>query len=314
MIMAGIDEAGLGPTLGPLATAATAFEVPEAWEDNRPWREWDPPVGKDPGSHPGLLVADSKIAHRVSGVAGLELTLAAFASCRGANHPDFLFSGFPDGRLPPGRYPWHSGSLLPFPCHVPPEQVAKLASQLTLALEKSGSRVAHLEVSLLNPGELNQRYAEGLNKNAALLLETGAHLQKLARLFAGENLRVTIDKQGGRNDYLPFLTRLFPGAWIDCLQAGALESTYRLHLEAGKPLVTFQPRADGASFSTALASQLAKYARERAMAELNSWFGARLPGLKPSAGYPLDARRWLSETAVFRQNAGIPPELIQRSR
>lgn len=48
---------------------------------------------------------------------------------------------------------------------------------------------------------------------------------------------------------------------------------------------------------TALASMLAKYLREREMRAWNAYWTKRLPGLRPTAGYPVDALRFRSEIA-----------------
>ncbi len=58
----------------------------------------------------------------------------------------------------------------------------------------------------------------------------------------------------------------------------------------------------------------AKYARERAMAELNAWFCERVPGLKPTAGYPTDAKRWLAEASGFLAAEKIDMNLVWRKR
>jgi hypothetical protein len=39
----------------------------------------------------------------------------------------------------------------------------------------------------------------------------------------------------------------------------------------------------------------AKLVRELAMARFNRYWCARMPDLKPTAGYTLDARRWLDD-------------------
>ncbi|MDR3078295.1 MAG: hypothetical protein LBV15_05995, partial [Planctomycetota bacterium] len=77
--------------------------------------------------------------------------------------------------------------------------------------------------------------------------------------------------------------------------------------------VRFQAKADRDAFAAALASLAAKYARERFLLGLNAWFGQRLPGLKPTAGYPQDAKRWLAEAS--RSGLGeLRVDLITRDR
>jgi hypothetical protein len=45
----------------------------------------------------------------------------------------------------------------------------------------------------------------------------------------------------------------------------------------------------------ALASMIAKLTRELAMMRFNRYFAARMPELKPTAGYYGDAGRWLRD-------------------
>jgi pyruvate/2-oxoglutarate/acetoin dehydrogenase E1 component len=48
----------------------------------------------------------------------------------------------------------------------------------------------------------------------------------------------------------------------------------------------------------ALASMTAKYVRELAMHAFNTFWSSRLPGLRPTAGYPSDALRWRHDAAA----------------
>ena len=58
----------------------------------------------------------------------------------------------------------------------------------------------------------------------------------------------------------------------------------------------------------------AKYLRELHMVLLNRWWSEHLPELKPTAGYPQDARRFISEVDSVRSRLGIEKELLVRSR
>lgn len=312
IVLAGIDEAGLGPTLGPLATACAALLAPASWRPDSPWvelssafcREW-----RKRETRAG--VSDSKVLYRRGGMAALELTVGAFSLLAGGCAcPTVDFPGVDDDSLAP--HPCYSRSLAPFPAHNEAERIALAAQSARLALKEAGAGAAHLGVSLLFEPALNRRFAEGMNKNEALLAETGRHLVRLSTLFPEQPILAVVDKQGGRNDYLPFLTRLFPGVWPEEVSAGAETSVYRLHRKNAPMEIRFQAKADRDSFATALASMAAKYARERAMTELNAWFRERLPGLKDTAGYPQDAARWLA--AVRGSGVDRLVELLVRLR
>jgi ribonuclease HII len=78
--------------------------------------------------------------------------------------------------------------------------------------------------------------------------------------------------------------------------------------------VVFRPRADSASAAVALASMLAKYLREVCMRQFNRFWATHVPGLKPTAGYPVDARRFLADIRPAMAALGIPEEAVWRVR
>ena len=57
--------------------------------------------------------------------------------------------------------------------------------------------------------------------------------------------------------------------------------------------IRFSKGADRFSFPVAAASILAKYTRELFMKNLNDYWCGRIDGLKPTAGYPEDAKRFM---------------------
>ena len=65
---------------------------------------------------------------------------------------------------------------------------------------------------------------------------------------------------------------------------------------------------------TALASMTAKYHRELAMHAFNAFWTTKLPGLKPTAGYPNDAKRFREEIASLQRELSIDDRMIWRSR
>lgn len=286
MILAGIDEAGLGPNLGPLVTACAALRVPADWTPETPWEKLSAACAREWRKRdPRLCVADSKIVYTGGGMPALEKTLSAFAA---------EVTGAPGASAfsVSGAHPCYSGMPTALPRGSGRED-------LHAALSENGAGAALLETGCLFEPEMNRRFATGANKNQILLMETGARLSGLAEAFPETPILAVVDKQGGRNEYLPFLTELFPGAWIETLTAGAAKSVYRIRREHGPVEVRFAAKADRDSFATALASMAAKYTREQAMAALNTWFCARVPGLKETAGYPLDAKRWRADVTKF---------------
>jgi hypothetical protein len=50
------------------------------------------------------------------------------------------------------------------------------------------------------------------------------------------------------------------------------------------------------------------------MRQLNAYFQARVPGLRPTAGYGLDAWRFLEDVAAARTAAGVSEEVLLRQR
>jgi hypothetical protein len=58
----------------------------------------------------------------------------------------------------------------------------------------------------------------------------------------------------------------------------------------------------------------AKYLRELSMRAFNEFWCARVPGLSPTAGYPVDARRFKMEISNVQRELGIDDHMIWRSR
>src|SRR5205085_11536981 len=105
-----------------------------------------------------------------------------------------------------------------------------------------------------------------------------------------------------------------PDGMVIAQQESAARSAYRFLGSSPQVSVTFQPRADAGHFCVALASMASKYLRELLMREFNRFWQAHVPGLKPTAGYPTDAARFLEAIRPTAERLGITEAVLWRRK
>jgi len=331
-LLAGIDEAGYGPHLGPLVVAAAALRFPgRDLPDPDLWPALADHVHKRPGGAGGrAVVCDSKAAYTGggAGLARLERTVLGFLAAGGVRPRSFadLLEALSPGPAahaghadPEDRQPWHRPEDVPLPAAATADEVDAAAARLAAGLASIGASGGRLWVNTAPPARLNRLMNEGGRNKAQALFALNADLLVAIRGAEPDApVHVTVDRHGGRRYYGGLLAGAFPMDAVEVLGESPAESRYRLRPSGAGPDaamdITVRDRCEAWSLVTALASMAAKYVRELDMGLLNAYFAARVPDLRPTAGYGRDAWRFLAEVAAARSADGVPDAAILRSR
>lgn len=232
MWVVGIDEAGYGPSVGPLVVAAVAAEgTPEQVADKL--------------SSLSVPIGDSKRLFR-GDVAPLERVVLG------------LFDSVPESaavlleslceQMPPRPFYWRNLALPLSQVHYEP---------LKLAFS--------VRACVVTAAEFNRELQQTPNK-AALLWRRVCRLLNWARRTAKRPLSVICDRLGSRKDYARLLQQHF--ALVSQHRSDADSWSYRL---PDRTDITFCTNADARFPLVGLASMVAKYLREVLMRMLNDW-------------------------------------------
>ncbi|HBT77733.1 MAG TPA: hypothetical protein DEB39_12600 [Planctomycetaceae bacterium] len=285
----GIDEAGYGSNLGPLVVSASLWKG-----------------APDPGAFP--MFGDSKRLYTSHGSL-VRLEQGVLGAIQAI-----------DGRIPnDGKTLYESlGSLVPaerwerdfnqvVPIDAAPEVISRIAAGLEM-LQAVRSRIIHA-------ASFNRLLETDGNKSTLLTRQTLALMCELiGTLPEGGEVIVFADKHGGRNRYAAPLYERFPDAFIEIVAEGRESSVYRLCDKRNRRLeIHFETQGERHP-QTALASMVSKYVRELAMRAFNAFWCREVESLRPTAGYPADAKRFYRDIDRARKRLEIAPESIWRSK
>lgn len=322
MILAGIDEAGYGPLLGPLVVGCCAFELPDA-DPLAPlpclWTRLRRVVSKSrPKTTRKIHVNDSKRVYTpAAGLKTLEQSVLAMALASGVPIRDLaslLGQISPDVLDDLPQYPWYNAADEHFPIANEALSLRLLANALRAEMLRVRTICVHLTARILLERQLNRMIAATRNKASVLFSVSAIHLDHLLRKFGGSGLVVICDRQGGREHYGGLLRLMFQDWAVEIVSEIEGRAEYRLHRSGQMARIIFAEKAELLSLPVAMASMLSKYLREVLMLRFNRFWRMHLPELEPTAGYYSDGQRFLRDIAAKRVELGIADEQLVRCR
>jgi len=321
-VLAGIDEAGYGPVMGPLVVSATLFRLPEADVQADLWRLLAGAVTRRSlRKSSALPVADSKrMRVRSDGLVHLERGVLGMLRQAGPLPRSFheLLRRVAAPALPEARaYPWYARGDLPLPRQADARDLALRANGVAEAMERRNIVLEAVRAEPVLAGEYNRLVGATRNKATALFGVTSRLIAYVFNTYAGKGppvTRIVADRQGGRIRYLRHIQRMFQGASIKILAESARRSAYFVEDTAGAAEIHFLTNGEDQCLPVALASMVSKYVRELFMELLNAFWAERVTGLKPTAGYYVDGKRFLKDIAPALAAGEIDKSLLIRCR
>jgi len=315
----GIDEAGYGPNLGPFVMTAVALHVPHDGAGGDLWQRLAAVVRRANDRDDGrLLIADSKVVYSPArGLRQLETAVLAAHRPAGTNGSlvleDYLKGLCPSSDAALRCECWYRGTTA-LPVATEAAESAEARSRFAEACRAAGVSCGLVRGVVVCPEAFNRLTERAGSKGAVLQHALAELVRECWRLDGDEPLTFFIDKHGGRNTYAAMLQDAVPEGMVLAHRETAACSIYSVAGAGREVRWTFQPRADSEHFSVALASMVSKYVREVLMGEFNRFWQACVPGLKPTAGYPTDARRYYEAIRPAAKRLGVSKARLWRKK
>ena len=322
-LIIGTDEAGYGPNLGPLVVAATAWPIQNDQSSDLFDSLENLFCRANETTNDRLKVGDSKEVYK-SGDGLSELERSVLPLCFAFRGNEFesksMFSNLtkilqvePSGL----SLPWYEQFDPTIPFDFDSDSVSESVTFLESGYLESTSQTASKPISpqqissVIEPNDFNVG-CDLLGNKATFLSDTTLQLvRKLILEYRAsehseeiESVEVICDKHGGRSHYAGVLQNTFKESWIQVLDEQRESSRYEMHWNDWP--ITFQFIARGESqLPVAYASMIAKYLREVSMKAFNQFWSERIPEIKPTAGYPVDAKRFRVEIESSVRKLGL---------
>ncbi|MBR0238396.1 MAG: hypothetical protein IJQ39_09925 [Thermoguttaceae bacterium] len=301
-----------------------------------------------PGS---FLLDDSKKLYqgqKTAGLKHLEYALLSSLRCLGriSNNASFsdLFNALTVCNEQTYSLPsWEIPEQTPLPIDADKTYLDETTIAFTHIQEESGIHLTDLRSDVVFPARFNVQ-CDALGNKSTLLSKTTLNLLKIALKNCPGETVVWCDKHGGRNFYADLLNDYFNESpdkrssgngsekdsdgqlslfddcekqdeqarpnFVEILEQSESISSYRFTWQGYVRTIHFQAKSD-CSPPAAMASIACKYLRELFMNQLNEYWQKKVPGLEPTAGYPVDAKRFLEQ---IRSEIDFPIDQLWRKK
>lgn len=320
-IVVGIDEAGLGPVLGPLVVSAAAFSLPDELIDVPMWDLLAGAVARKVSRRSGAIaIDDSKKLYTSKKAGGLHhlergvLAMLTAADRQAGSLRQLLQTVSPEALDELAGYPWYVQADMPLPTAGGATDVLLAGNAVRAAMDEAGMKMIGMRSEVVFAGQFNRLLDATGNKATATFGVTCRLIARALQRTAGRRVLVCVDFQGGRRHYLPALQRAFDGATFKVLQESDTLCVYRIDWQGRQAEVRFAVGAEKNHLPVALASMLSKYVRELFMSAFNEFWAGHVPALKRTAGYYVDGRRFYQDIQPALRRLDIDESLIYRNK
>ncbi|MCA9080582.1 MAG: hypothetical protein KDA58_08480 [Planctomycetaceae bacterium] len=312
----GMDEAGLGPNLGPLVITATRWKLCSQAADFDFYARLADCIDRDSTQQGTRLhIADSKQVYSTSmGLASLEtsaLALLSVGGIRPATLSELIaqLGHRPDATSEIQHEHWADDVNLTLPFAADRGMCDAFAQQLQTSLAKSHIALESICSDIVFPRRFNDLLRQCDNKALVLSNSTFGLLAAVWSPTEQTPGLIVGDKHGGRNRYDDLLASITGDEFVFRLEEGRQLSRYRV----GPMELRFQVGGEE-HLPVAVASIVSKYVRELTMEAFNRFWRRHVPEVRPTKGYPQDAKRFRADTESVRRDLAIADVDFWRER
>lgn len=318
--LVGTDEAGYGPNFGPLVISASVWHVESLNQTDLYGQLRDAvrtPREKD--NENDVVIGDSKELYKPGkGLLGLEqgvFTCLAAVKKKPRTWKKIWRDVARVDEPSITKLPWYLNFDAKLPLDLPAGAIRASSERLLTVCQVARCVPTQIESRVICAPKFNELCDQFGNKASALSQTTLQLVSSvLQRIPDDEPVHILCDKHGGRNKYGPLLNEMFPDTLAMVREEGRAQSVYHLGTGPRRREFVFRAKADQGFLPSALASMVSKYLRELAMLAFNDYWRALVDDLRPTAGYPTDAKRFKQQIKPMQAKLGIDDRDLWRSR